>query len=534
VAAGWNFADVWEAAAARFPHQPALVHGDQQVTWAELDQRANGLAHTFLAAGLPRQAKVGQYLRNRPEYVESMFAMYKAGLVPVNTNYRYGDDELAYLWSNSDSAAVVFEAEFAATADRVRRRLPEIGLWLCAGPDDECPDWATPYGKAALPTTDRAVGPWGRSGDDLYLLYTGGTTGQPKGVMWRQDDLFRMLEVPQTSPELPDPPDATEFVARLRQPGPTVLPAAPLMHGTACWFSKPALSRGGAVVTLTARSLDIVELLDTIVGRRVKGLCIVGEAFVRPMLRELDADPQRWDLSGLRVIMSSGAMLSHASKQRLLTFAPRALIVDSLGSSESGSLASSVTDPSTTDAAAFKLGEHTRVIDEGGHDVVPGSGQAGLLAVGGLIPLGYYGDQEKTASTFRELGGRRYVVAGDWAKVETDGTITLLGRGSSCINTAGEKVFPEEVEEVLKSAAGIRDAAVVGLPDERFGERVVALVELDSGHRIDESALIDHVKSRLASYKAPRRVIVFEYVGPGTNGKLDHRALKEVARTAER
>lgn len=531
---GWTYADVWEAVAARFPDARALVHGDRTITWQDFDRRANGVAHTLLEAGLGRQAKVAQYQRNSPAYLEVLSACFKASLVPVNTNYRYVDDELRYLWTNSDSEAVVFDAEFTETVDRLRGELTDVKAWIRVGDDASCPGWAVPYERAATSHPERVEGPWGRSGDDLYLLYTGGTTGQPKGVMWRQDDLFRMLEVSQGT-ELPEPPDPEGFVAALERPGVTALPAAPLMHGTACWFVLPILSRGGCAVTLTKASLDAVELLDTVVREGVKGVCIVGEAFARPMLKELEAHPGRWDLSGLRVLFSSGAMLGQESKRKILEHAPKVKVVDGLGSSESGTLARSVTDdPSAAKTATFKLSPTARVIDEDGNDVVPGSGQRGLLAVGGHIPLGYYNDPEKTAATFRTIGGRRYVVAGDWATLDEDGTITLLGRGSSCINTAGEKVYPEEVEEVLKAFPGVADAGVVGVPDERFGEAVTAVVQLEPGASVDEAALIAHAKAHLAHYKAPKRVIVAEAFPRGPNGKLDHKALRAQAVEAVR
>jgi len=529
---GWSYADVWEAVAERFADAPALIHGNRRITWRTFDERANGVAHVLLAAGLGQQAKVAQYQRNSPAYLEVLSACFKASLVPVNTNYRYVDDELRYLWTNSDAEAVVFDAELTHTVDRLRAEVPAVRCWLRVGDESSCPSWATPYEAAADSHPDRVAGPEGRSGDDLYLLYTGGTTGQPKGVMWRQDDLFRMLEVTQGT-ELPEPPDAAGFVGALDRPGVTALPAAPLMHGTATWFVLPILSRGGCAVTLPSHSLDPVELLDATVAHGVKGLCIVGEAFARPILRELDAAPDRWDLSGLRVLFSSGAMLGAESKKRFLHHAPRAKVVDGLGSSESGSLGRSVVDdPEAAGTATFELSPTARVIDEDGHDVVPGSGQRGLLAVGGHLPLGYYGDPEKTAATFRTIGGRRYVVAGDWATLGEDGTITLLGRGSSCINTAGEKVYPEEVEEVLKAFPGVADAGVVGVPDERFGEAVTAVVQLDPGVDLDEAALIAHAKAHLAHYKAPKRVLAAPSFPRGPNGKLDHKALKAQASAA--
>ena len=523
---GWNYADVWEAVAERFPDARALVHGDREVTWQTFDERANGVAHALLREGLGRQAKVAQYQRNRPEYLEVLFACFKSSLVPVNTNYRYMDDELRYLWTNSDAEAVVFDAEFTDTVDRLRDHLPAVRLWLRVGDAASCPEWAAPYDAAATCHPGHVADARGRSGDDLYLLYTGGTTGNPKGVMWRQDDLFAMLEKSQGT-QLPDTAGAAGFVASFERPGVTALPAAPLMHGTAMWFVMPILARGGSIVTLTQPSLEPVELLDATVARGVKGLCIVGEAFARPLLKELDAAPDRWDLSGLRVVFSSGAVLGRDSKRRFLRHAPKVKVVDGLGTSESGALARSVTDDrSETDTALFKLSPTARVIDAEGNDVVPGSAVRGRLAVGGHIPLGYYGDPEKTASTFLTLGDRRFVVAGDWATLDEDGVITLLGRGSSCINTAGEKVYPEEVEEVLKAFPGVADAGVIGVSDDRFGEAVTAIVQLEPGVELNEADLIAHAKAHLAHYKAPKRVLADSSFPRGPNGKLDHKALR--------
>jgi acyl-CoA synthetase (AMP-forming)/AMP-acid ligase II len=525
---GWNFADVWERVADRFADEPAAIHGDRHVSWREFERRAHGIAGVLIDAGLGRQATVAQYMRNCPEYMESMFGVFKGGFVPVNTNFRYGDDELVYLWTDCSAAAVVFDAEFADVCDRVRSRVPSVRVWLRAdstGIGKNCPDWAVPYEDAA--SGGGAGAPWSRSGDDLYLLYTGGTTGMPKGVMWRQDDLFKMLEVVQgrVAPE----GDAEAYVHRIRRRGPRVLPVAPLMHGTACWFVMPALAQGGCVVTVGGTSLDVELLLDTIVDTQVRGICIVGDPIARPVLDALDRQPDRWDLSGLRVISSSGAIFRAETKQRLLRYAVNATIFDGLGSSESGSLGTSVTSgQSAEETARFRLGPNTRVIDDDGRDVAPGSGHEGRLAVGGNLPLGYFGDPEKTAATFLELDGRRYAVAGDRAIVNVDGTITLLGRGSGCINSGGEKVYPEEVEEVLKSYAGVRDAAVVGVPDERFGEAVAAVVQTESGFDLDRAALIGYVRQHLAAYKAPKRVVTVDTALRGANGKLDYQLAKRM------
>jgi acyl-CoA synthetase (AMP-forming)/AMP-acid ligase II len=531
----WNYADVWEQIAERFADEPALLHGSTSRTWGEFDRRAEAIARALLDAGLGHQDKVAQYCRNRPEYLEAKFAAFKVSLVPVNTNFRYGPDELAYLWTDSDTAAVVFDAEFTETCEALRRVLPAVKAWLWVGtPSSECPKWAIEYEDAAKRSAEarRTRAPWPRSGGDLDLLYTGGTTGTPKGVMWRQHDLFAVIET-LYGRNPPDDVDVDTYLSRIERPGPRVLPGPPLMHGTACWFAMSALSTAGSVVTLTRPRFDPAELLDAVVDRRVKGLCIVGDAFAKPIIAEMHANPGRWDLGHVRLIVSSGVMLSRESKEQLLELAPGARIADGLGTSESGSVGTSVTTaPGDGATARFRLGDNVRVLGDDGRDVVPGSGQAGRLAVSGHLPVGYYGDADKTASTFVTIDGRRYVIAGDWAILDEDRTITLLGRGSGCINTAGEKVYPEEVEEVLKLASGVRDASVLGIPDDRFGESVVALVEMEAGGRFDEEALIQHAKEHLANFKAPKAVIQVEAVARHANGKMDYSAMREKAISA--
>ena len=528
---GWNFADVWEVIAEQLPDAPAQVHGEQVVTWRDFDRRADGVARALLDAGLGHQDKVAQYLYNAPEYLESLFATYKAGMIPVNTNYRYGDDELIYLWDNADTAAVVFHGVFTERIEAIRDRLPDVRLWLWV--DDghgPCPDWATGYEQAATSGVERVVAPWGRSADDLYLLYTGGTTGKPKGVMWRQGDLFAVLNASSPVRYEGEEGDLDVVRATLEQPGPVHLPACPLMHGTAAFSSFSMLSAGGCVVTLTNRSFDVVELLDAVERERVNTMAIVGDAFAKPMLRALDAEPDRWDISSLFLIISSGVMWSEETKQGLLRHHPHMLLADQFSSSEALGMGASVsTGDGATRTARFQLGENARVIDHEGKDVEPGSDQVGRVAVKGRQPIGYYKDPEKTAATFIELDGERYSVPGDFAMVEDDGTLTLLGRGSVCINTGGEKVYPEEVEEALKTHAGVHDAVVVGVPDERFGEAIAAVVEVAPGATVEESELVDHVRGRLAHYKAPRHLVTVDSIARSPNGKVDYRRLRDLA-----
>ncbi len=521
---GWNFADVWETIAELLPDAPAQSQDERRSTWAEFDRRADGLARTLLDAGVQQHDKVAQYLWNCPEYLESVFAAFKVSLVPVNTNYRYGDDELVYLWDNADVVAVVFHGEVTDRIERIRHRVPRVRTWLWV--DDgtaPCPDWAVPYeGAAARGAAGRPAAPWPRDGDDLFLLYTGGTTGMPKGVMWRQDDLFVVLNAASPRRYGPDPSLAAVRDA-VTKPAPVFVPACPLMHGTGSFNAMMMLSIGGSVVSLSARHFDVVELLDTIEREGVGSIAIVGDAFAKPMLRALDADPGRWDLSSLRVVFSSGVMFSEPVKQGLLRHQPKTKLVDMFGSSEALGLGSSVSSASSTTATAkFVLGANARVVDEDGGEIAPGSGRVGRVALRGRTPLGYYKDPEKSAGTFVVIDGVRFAIPGDYAVVEADGTLTLLGRGSVCINTGGEKVFPEEVEEVLKEHPTIHDAAVVGVPDERFGEAVTAVVEPEAGATVDEAAVIAFIKERLAAYKAPKRVLVVPSIGRAANGKMDY------------
>ena len=527
---GWNFAEIWERHADRFPDATAQIQGDRSFTWSQFDRRADGIAATLLAAGAVHQDKVAHYLYNCPEYLESMFGLYKAGLVPVNTNYRYTDDELIYLWQNADAVAVIFHGTFTTRCDGLRGRLADIRTWIWVDDGTEaCPDWAISYETAAASAATRTVAPWGRSSDDLYMLYTGGTTGMPKGVMWRQDDVIGSLDAASKQP-LPVVPGFDALEQRVSKPGPRNLPAAPLMHGTGAFNAMWNLSLAGSVVTLQGRHFDAIELLDTITQHRVNSMSIVGDAFARPLLRALDAEPDRWDISSLRVIVSSGVMWSSESKAGLLRHNSRLIMIDSLGSSEAIGMANNTTTADGAgETAKFTLTAHTKVLTDDGREVVAGSGERGRVALRGRTPVGYYKDPEKSASTFVTFEGVRWSIPGDFAEVEADGTVKLLGRGSQCINTGGEKVYPEEVEEALKRHPTVVDAAVVGLPDERFGEAITALVEPADGALIDEAQLIAFVRTNLAAYKAPKRVLVIDTIGRAANGKLDYKRLKAEA-----
>ena len=536
----WNFADVWEAIAAAQPDHPAHIQGDRTITWGEFDARADALATHFIAKGVTHQGKVAAFLYNGPEYIESYYAAFKAGFAPVNTNYRYGPEELFYLFDNADAQAVIFHTGFTEVLEKIRGRLPGVKAWIAvAEPGHATPAWAEDYDAivAKAPASRPVTAPWGRSGDDLLLLYTGGTTGMPKGVMWAQDDVFNVLGAggnallgisPATSIE--------ELVARILSPEhlrPTTLIACPLMHGTGQFSNLICFNQGGAAATLPSRKFNAMELWDETERLGASNIVLVGLAFSTPMLEALEANPGRWDLSAVRAMSSSGSMWSQENKQGLLSHARNAMIFDSFGSSEAVGLGVSASAPGAeAKTAAFTPGPNCAVFTEDGRRVEPGSGERGLVAVSGLLPRGYYKDPEKTDKTFKTFEGIRWSVPGDWAELNADGTLKLLGRGSVCINTGGEKVFPEEVEEALKTHPVVRDAVVVGLPDPRFGERICAVVETDGGALPTLAELSEHVRETLAGYKAPRELVLVDSIGRAPNGKVDYKAIKDRAVSA--
>jgi fatty-acyl-CoA synthase len=533
-----HFATLWESFADALGEQPAVSQGAVRRTWREYDHRAARVAAGFRAAGVGPQAKVALYLYNSVEYLEAQFAAFKIRAVPINVNYRYLDDELHYLLENADAEVVVFHASLASQVAKVRNRLPAVRLWVQV---DDAPspllEGATRYDDliAQHGPAPREV----RLEDDVYLLYTGGTTGMPKGVMFPVGEFVRRWVNAMAEMLLqPHPDDLTwcvETAKVLASVGalPVVAPACPLMHGTGMWLGVLIPhSVGGHVVLPEGTGFDADALWRTVAAERVTGVVIVGDAFALPLVRELEraeAAGSPYDLSAMQVVFSSGAMLSAAVKEALVARLPESAIVGDLMGSTEGPGGSAVTTREGGPATArFEPSPGTRVFTEDGRDVVPGSGEQGLLAVTGVgcVPLGNFKDDETTARLIRVVDGVRYSVPGDWATVEADGTILLLGRGSGCINTAGEKVYPEEVEEALKLHPAVEDCLVVGLADERFGQRVAAVVSAAPGASITPDEVRAWAKQKLAGYKAPRDVRVVETVPRGPNGKADLRAAR--------
>jgi acyl-CoA synthetase (AMP-forming)/AMP-acid ligase II len=527
----YSFARAWNAVARVAPERVAIACRDRHLTFAEFDARAERLAAVLEAAGLAAGDKVAIECVNSPEYLEAFFAAQKLGCVPVNVNYRYVGAELAYLLDNSDAAALVFHDEFAPTvADALsslpRERRPRLLLQIPHDGDGALLDGALDYESTlagAPPGPESGREP---SGDDVVFLYTGGTTGYPKAVMWRSDDLYVALwQMSRPGSQPPDP----EAAVRAGKRAATTLPACPLMHGTGLFIALSTLAGGGTVVLLDTARLDPVEMWSAVEREQVAVLTIVGDAFARPLLSALQAEPGRWDLSSLRAVTSSGVTWSPETKQGLLDRLGNVMLIDSLGASE-GIMTRTETRPGDEiRPAAFKASDRLVVLTDDDELARPGDGQIGMLGVGGAIPLGYYKDPEKTAATFRTVDGQRYSVPGDYARLETDGSITLLGRGSACINSGGEKVYPEEVELTLRSHPDVFDCVVLGLPDPRWGEMVVAIVEPVPGAAVDETALSSHCRATLAAYKVPKRFVGLTSLQRSPSGKADYRLLRGLA-----
>jgi acyl-CoA synthetase (AMP-forming)/AMP-acid ligase II len=508
----FNLADFVEAAIDRVPERTALITPARTLTYADLEDRANRLAHWLTEQGVGPGDHVGCYLYNGTEYVETMLAAYKIRAVPINVNYRYVDDELRYLFADADLAALVHDVEFTERISNIRGSLPTLHTTLAVDPEH-----GGDFGKALAESSSDRID-IERSSDDLYIIYTGGTTGMPKGVVWRQEDAFYSCfgggdysrAKPVQSPEEMPERIGGNFV---------FFPLAPLMHGAAQWTVFAWLFVGGTnVLTPSRPRTDYAEVWRLITEHKVQVLTVIGDAVARPLVDEFIAHRDEYDASTLLSIGSGGAPLSPAGRQLLADTFPKVMLNDGYGASETGAQARSMGDGKF---ASFD--DETLVLDPDTLEIVSaGSGAQGRVARRGHIPLGYYNDPEKTAATFVEAHGDRWVLTGDIATVLDDGSIQLFGRGSMCINTGGEKVFPEEVESVLAGHPGVYDVTVVGVPDDRWGERVTAVVVHADGVAASEEDLIEFCRGQLAAYKMPRKVVFVESMQRSPVGKADY------------
>ncbi len=535
MAVALNIADLAEHAIDAVPDRVALICGDEKLTYAELEEKANRLAHYLIDQGVQKGDKVGLYCRNRIEIVIAMLGIVKAGAILVNVNYRYVEGELRYLFDNSDMVALIHERQYSDRVANVLPHTPDVKTVLVVedGSDGDSSDYQRYggvefYSAIAQGSPERDFGERGeRSADDIYLLYTGGTTGFPKGVIWRHEDIYRVLFGGTdfaTGEFVEDEYD----LARAAAANPPMIryPIPPMIHGatqSATW-----MSIFSGQTTVLAPEFNADEVWRTIHEHKVNLLFFTGDAMARPLLDALNTDHD-YDLSSLFLLASTAALFSPSMKERLLELLPNRVITDSIGSSETGFGGTSIVAKDAPHAGGPRvtIDHRTVVLDEEGNEVKPGSGVRGLIAKKGNIPVGYYKDEKKTAETFKTFNGVRYAIPGDYALVEEDGSVTMLGRGSVSINSGGEKIYPEEVEGALKGHPDVFDALVVGVPDPRYGQHVAAVVAPRPGARPTLAELDRFVRSQIAGYKVPRSLWLVDEVKRSPAGKPDYRWAKE-------
>ncbi len=529
----WNIADLIEHVADRVPDRVAIIVGDRAETYRELEENANRLAHHLAANGVKAGDHVGIYAFNSHEFVETILAAYKLRAVPINVNYRYVEAELRYLFDNADLVALVHDAQFASRIEAVRDAVPLMKHLIViddgSGTDTSALG-SVPYADAvASGSPERDFGP--RSDDDIYILYTGGTTGMPKGVVWRQEDVLCVLGGLvnfETGVRVQDEWQFANAAAETAD-GNLGIVIAPLMHGAAQWGTLNGLLNGRTTVLMP--KFDAHEVWKAVERHRITTLGITGDAMGRPLIEALEAGD--YDTSSLVTVASTAAVFSATVKERYLERFPNLIIADAVGSTETGYNGVRVItkggEAEKPGLPTIRMGPDTVVLDDDLHIVQPGSGVVGRMARGGNVPLRYHKDPEKSAATFVTVEGKRYSIPGDFAIVEADGTMTLLGRGSVCINSGGEKIYPEEVEAAFKAHPAVFDAVVVGVPDERWGERVAAVIEARPGHSVTLDELDTHAREHVAGYKVPRELHVVDKIERSPSGKPDYPWAKRVA-----
>ena len=513
-----QLADVLEVIADAIPDEMGLITNEVAYTYAQLDERATRLANHLASLGIRRGEHVGIHAQNCHEWVESFYACCKIGAVPVNVNYRYVEAELRYLYDNADCVAVIAAPEYVAAVNDVRDALPALRHLVVMGDEYEA--------ALAAASPDRDFP--GRSGDDMYILYTGGTTGMPKGVMWRHENVIlgamnsaRANRPIERVEQLGEEAAAAPFRARLMSIG-------PMMHGGGQWIMGNAITSGGAFVLYTKRRFDPLDVWQLVADAKVNSVSTIGDAMARPMAESLLVEPRPvFDLSMLFAIGNGGAPLSSGVREQIRAALPNVAILDSFGASETGAAGARPDDGTSMSSPRFVTGPDTTVLDENGRRCAVG--EVGKLARSGNIPIGYYKDPEKTAATFPTYDGQRWVIPGDFACIEADGSISLLGRGSVCINSGGEKIYPEEVEAALKQHPSVFDAVVVGTPNVRWGEQVTALVQLRPGSTASLEELVAHARTLVADYKTPKVVFEVPEVVRTPVGKADYKWAKEEA-----
>ncbi|SKU84920.1 long-chain-fatty-acid--CoA ligase FadD19 [Mycobacteroides abscessus subsp. bolletii] len=530
-----NIADLIEHAIDTMPDRVAIISGDRKLTYAELEEQSNRLGHYLQSQGVGPGDKVGLYCRNGIEIVVALTAIVKIRAISVNVNYRYVEAELHYLFENSDMAALVHERRYSDKVANVLPSTPNVKTAIVVedGTDLDYSSYGgVPFADAlAQASPERDFGE--RSPDDIFLIYTGGTTGFPKGVMWRHEDIYRSLfgGINYVTGEYIE--GEWDLAKQGAEAAPFIgFPIPPMIHGATQAATFMALFQGRT--TVLAPEFNPEEVWELIEKHKINMLFFAGDAIGRPLIDALDTETGRArDLSSLWVLASSAALFSQTVKERYLELLPNRVITDAIGASETGTggLSTVTKGQMHPGGPTVKISSTTTVLDEEGNPVQPGSGVRGLIAKSGHIPVGYFKDEKKTAETFKTFNGVRYAIPGDWATVEADGTVTMLGRGSVSINTGGEKVFPEEVESVLKGHPAVFDAVVVGVPDEKWGQHVGAVIAVREGVELTFEDLDTHARKEIAGYKVPRSIWIVDSVKRNPAGKADYRWAKEVSET---
>ena len=531
-----DFASVWEMVADLVPENDALICGEEIVSWKDYDHRSSKVASALVKAGLGPNSKAGLYLNNSNEYLIGQNAIFKIGGVPINVNYRYVEEELIYLLDNSDAEAVFYHACYSSRINEIAKSLPNIKAWIEV-PDGSKSDFDHGMQYEEILQNYSPMERITRDPETVYMLYTGGTTGMPKGVMYKQGEflafLFRTLkamgyDVPEDLNNLEESIKTSKANDQFIKS----LVGCPLMHGTGMWLGAfLPLLLGGTVITTSNLGFDSDKLWKQVQDKKATNIVIVGDAFAKPMLDSLNAAKETnnpFDISSVHVIISSGVMWSSEVKQGLLSHHDMTLM-DTMGSTEGGIGSSVTTRNNPSETAKFSINPGVIILADDGEILEPGSKKIGLIGTSGLVPVGYYKDEKKSAETFREINGTRYSFPGDYAKFASDGTITLLGRGSNCINSAGEKIYPEEVEEALKKNDDVFDCLVVGMPDEKFGQKIVAVVSTVDNQELDQLQLIEDTRKTIAGYKLPKVIIFTNEVQRAPNGKANYKWAKSFA-----
>ncbi len=521
----FHLADLFETSAAQVPDRIAIKSDAGHLTYAELNTRTDRLGSGLWAQGVRRGDSVGLYMMNGPEYIEGLMAAFKIGAVPFNVNYRYRVDELRYLFDNAQAVAVIHGAEFTAIVDQMKSELPKLRISIAV--QDGIGEAKSPTYAELLETP--LSGPFERNEEDILLLYTGGTTGMPKGVIWPHKAFFFACLNGAGYYHTDGPCKAPGDIAARASGGHhlTMFPTAPLMHGAAIWAALGAILSGLTLVLDPVRTFDPEAIWDRVERDGANMVQIVGDAMAIPLRDALRNNPGRWKLDHVVNFGSGGAVFSKAVKDDLKAMLPNAIITDGMGSSETG--VSGMAMPSEEGLMRLPVTDVQAIIVDGRLGRV---GETGFVARSGNVPVGYFGDPVKSAETFQTIRGTLWSVSGDRARMDDDGFLTVFGRGSTCITTGGEKVFPEEVEEALRSHPAIFDAVVAGQSDERWGERVVGIVSAREGAAVpDYDAVKTYLADRLAGYKLPKALVWVDAVKRSPAGKQDYRWAKEVAAT---